>query len=62
MAMAGIDRMGYGKWVFPPYSFYRFNVQEDLATWFGNSSPFYHLVVSFPTMFTSMLPLIIHGV
>ncbi|ORX74035.1 hypothetical protein DL89DRAFT_264024 [Linderina pennispora] len=62
IAMVGIDRMGYGKWVFPPYSFYRFNVQEDLATWFGNSSPFYHLVVSFPTMFTSMLPLIIHGV
>ncbi|KAJ1965520.1 glycosylphosphatidylinositol anchor biosynthesis [Dipsacomyces acuminosporus] len=49
-------------WVFPPYNFYVFNVKEGLATWFGESSPFYHLVVSIPIMFTSMLPFVLHGI
>ncbi|KAJ2377352.1 glycosylphosphatidylinositol anchor biosynthesis [Coemansia sp. RSA 2607] len=60
--MLVIDHVGYGKWVFPPYQFYVFNVQQDLATWFGESPPFYHLYVSMPILFTSMLPFVLHGV
>lgn len=61
VAMLMIDRLGYGQWVFPPYQFYRFNVYEDLATWFGESPPLYHLYISMPILFTSMLPFVLHG-
>ncbi|KAJ2827498.1 glycosylphosphatidylinositol anchor biosynthesis [Coemansia sp. 'formosensis'] len=60
--MLVIDRLGYKRWVFPPYQFYLFNVHEGLATWFGESPPLYHLYVSMPIMFTSMLPFVLHGV
>ncbi|KAJ2413506.1 glycosylphosphatidylinositol anchor biosynthesis [Coemansia sp. IMI 209128] len=56
-----IDRLGYKRWVFPPYQFYLFNVHEGLATWFGESPPLYHLYVSMPILFTSMLPFVLHG-
>ncbi|KAJ1947825.1 glycosylphosphatidylinositol anchor biosynthesis [Kickxella alabastrina] len=59
--MLVVDRLGYGQWVFPPYQFYVFNVQQDLATWFGESPPLYHLYVSLPVLFTSMLPFVLHG-
>ncbi|KAJ2740660.1 hypothetical protein GGI20_005689 [Coemansia sp. BCRC 34301] len=59
--MLVIDRLGYQKWVFPPYQFYLFNVHEDLATWFGESPPLYHLYVSMPILFTSILPFVLHG-
>ncbi|KAJ2889673.1 glycosylphosphatidylinositol anchor biosynthesis, partial [Coemansia aciculifera] len=59
--MLAIDRLGYQKWVFPPYQFYLFNVHEGLASWFGESPPLYHLYVSMPILFTSMLPFILHG-
>ncbi|KAI8323640.1 hypothetical protein GQ54DRAFT_251746, partial [Martensiomyces pterosporus] len=62
LIMLSIDRIWYGEWVFPPYNFYVFNVGEGLATWFGESSPFYHLFVSIPTLFTSMLPFVFHGI
>ncbi|KAJ2851468.1 glycosylphosphatidylinositol anchor biosynthesis [Coemansia brasiliensis] len=61
-AMLGIDYLGYRRWVFPPYQFYQFNVHEGLATWFGESHPLYHLYVSMPILFTSMLPFVLHGV
>ncbi|KAJ2319596.1 glycosylphosphatidylinositol anchor biosynthesis, partial [Coemansia sp. RSA 2704] len=61
-AMLAIDYVGYQRWVFPPYQFYLFNVHEGLATWFGESPPLYHLYVSLPILFTSMLPFVIHGV
>ncbi|KAJ2503097.1 glycosylphosphatidylinositol anchor biosynthesis [Coemansia sp. RSA 1972] len=57
-----IDRVGYGMWKFPPYAFYLFNVREGLGTWFGESHPLYHVVVSMPVLFTTMLPFVIHGV
>ncbi|KAJ2600190.1 glycosylphosphatidylinositol anchor biosynthesis [Coemansia sp. RSA 1721] len=57
-----VDYLGYKQWVFPPYQFYIFNVQQDLGTWFGESPPLYHLYVSLPILFTSMLPFVIHGV
>ncbi|KAJ2583549.1 glycosylphosphatidylinositol anchor biosynthesis [Coemansia sp. RSA 1836] len=59
--MLVIDRLGYQRWVFPPYQFYLFNVHEGLATWFGESPPLYHLYVSLPILFTSMLPFVLHG-
>ncbi|KAJ1812186.1 glycosylphosphatidylinositol anchor biosynthesis [Coemansia sp. RSA 2598] len=62
LAMLLIDRLGYSQWVFPPYHFYIFNVQQDLGTWFGESPPLYHLYVSMPILFTSMLPFVIHGI
>ncbi|KAJ1728580.1 hypothetical protein LPJ61_003963, partial [Coemansia biformis] len=61
-AMLAIDRVGYGRWVFPPYQFYLFNVHEGLATWFGESPPLYHLYVSMPILFAAMLPFVIHGI
>ncbi|KAJ2710780.1 glycosylphosphatidylinositol anchor biosynthesis, partial [Coemansia spiralis] len=61
-AMAAIDRVGYGRWVFPPYQFYKFNVHEGLATWFGESPPLYHLYVSMPILFAAMLPFVAHGI
>ncbi|KAJ2517790.1 glycosylphosphatidylinositol anchor biosynthesis [Coemansia sp. RSA 1939] len=60
--MLVVDRLGYKRWVFPPYQFYRFNVQQDLATWFGESHVLYHFYASVPVLFTSMLPFVIHGV
>ncbi|KAJ2868512.1 glycosylphosphatidylinositol anchor biosynthesis [Coemansia aciculifera] len=60
-SMLVIDRLGYKRWVFPPYQFYLFNVHEGLATWFGESPPLYHLYVSMPILFTSMLPFVLHG-
>ncbi|KAJ1732865.1 hypothetical protein LPJ72_003170 [Coemansia sp. Benny D160-2] len=60
--MLVVDRLGYRRWVFPPYQFYRFNVQQDLATWFGESHVLYHFYASVPVLFTSMLPFVIHGV
>ncbi|KAJ2402181.1 glycosylphosphatidylinositol anchor biosynthesis [Coemansia sp. RSA 2559] len=61
-AMLVIDRLGYGRWVFPPYQFYRFNVQQGLAAWFGKSHVLYHFYASVPVLFTSMLPLVLHGI
>ncbi|KAJ2774835.1 glycosylphosphatidylinositol anchor biosynthesis [Coemansia nantahalensis] len=61
-AMAAVDRVGYGRWVFPPYQFYLFNVHEGLATWFGESPPLYHAYVSMPILFAAMLPFVVHGV
>ncbi|KAJ1996955.1 glycosylphosphatidylinositol anchor biosynthesis [Coemansia thaxteri] len=57
-----VDRLGYQRWVFPPYQFYLFNVHEGQASWFGKSPPLYHLYVSLPLLFTSMLPFVCHGV
>ncbi|KAJ2548845.1 glycosylphosphatidylinositol anchor biosynthesis [Coemansia sp. RSA 1933] len=61
-AMLAIDRFGYKRWVFPPYQFYRFNVQQGLATWFGESHVLYHFYASVPVLFTSMLPFVLHGI
>ncbi|KAJ2216209.1 glycosylphosphatidylinositol anchor biosynthesis [Coemansia sp. RSA 487] len=60
--MLAIDRFGYRQWVFPPYQFYRFNVQQGLATWFGESHVLYHFYASIPVLFTSMLPFVLHGI
>ncbi|KAJ2781118.1 glycosylphosphatidylinositol anchor biosynthesis [Coemansia javaensis] len=61
-AMLAIDRVGYGRWVLPPYNFYMFNVHEGLATWFGETPALYHLYASVPILFTSMLPFVLHGI
>ncbi|KAI9500144.1 Alg9-like mannosyltransferase family-domain-containing protein [Coemansia spiralis] len=61
-AMLAIDRLGYKRWVFPPYQFYLFNVHNDLATWFGDSHMLYHFFASVPVLFTSMLPFVLHGI
>ncbi|KAJ2409205.1 glycosylphosphatidylinositol anchor biosynthesis [Coemansia sp. RSA 2526] len=61
-SMLLIDRVGYGMWKFPPYAFYLFNVREGLGTWFGESHPLYHVVVSMPVLFTTMLLFVVHGV
>ncbi|KAJ2843022.1 glycosylphosphatidylinositol anchor biosynthesis, partial [Coemansia erecta] len=62
LAMLIVDYLGYKKWVFPPLQFFNFNVQQDLGTWFGESPPLYHLYVSMPILFTSMLPFVLHGI
>ncbi|KAJ2158088.1 glycosylphosphatidylinositol anchor biosynthesis [Coemansia sp. RSA 552] len=61
-AMALLDHLGYGYWTFPTWRFLQFNVGEDLGTWFGESAALYHVYVSLPVLFTTMLPLVLHGV
>ncbi|OMJ21808.1 GPI mannosyltransferase 3 [Smittium culicis] len=57
-----IDRVGYKEWCIPSINFYRFNVDQNLAVWFGNSNMFFHVFVTVPVLFTSMLPLVFYGI
>ncbi|KAJ1916549.1 glycosylphosphatidylinositol anchor biosynthesis [Mycoemilia scoparia] len=60
--MMVINRIGYGSWSIPLYNFYRFNLSEDLGSWFGESIPIFHFIASIPIIFTILLPAIFYGI
>ncbi|OLY84156.1 GPI mannosyltransferase 3 [Smittium mucronatum] len=60
--MLVIDRIGYKEWCIPLINFYRFNLEKNLAVWFGESNMFYHIFITIPVLFTTMVPLVFYGI
>jgi phosphatidylinositol glycan class B len=51
-----LDRMFYGKWVFPPLRFLYFNIAQSLAVFYGQNDWHYYLSQGLPLLLTTLLP------
>ncbi|KAJ9653902.1 glycosylphosphatidylinositol anchor biosynthesis, partial [Neophaeococcomyces mojaviensis] len=47
-----VDRLFYGVWTFPPWSFLKFNVFQSLAVFYGNNNWHYYLTQGYPLLLT----------
>jgi GPI mannosyltransferase 3 len=55
------DRLYYGEWTFPPYQFLNFNVNQDLAVFYGRNDWHYYLSQGLPLLLTTYLPFTLVG-
>ncbi|TVY86221.1 GPI mannosyltransferase, partial [Lachnellula willkommii] len=55
------DRLYFGEWTFPPYQFLNFNVNQDLAVFYGRNVWHYYLSQGLPFLLTTYLPFAIVG-
>lgn len=54
--------MFYGKWTFPPYHFFHFNVVQGLAEFYGKNRVDYYFTEGLPLLLTTTLPFTVIGV
>ncbi|TVY41443.1 GPI mannosyltransferase, partial [Lachnellula subtilissima] len=55
------DRLYFGEWTFPPYQFLNFNVNQDLAVFYGRNVWHYYLSQGLPLLLTTYLPFALIG-
>nr|XP_033775631.1 GPI mannosyltransferase 3 isoform X1 [Geotrypetes seraphini] len=58
---AMIDRVYFGKWTLVQLNFLRFNVLQDVATFYGSHPWHWYLTQGFPVIMGTHLPFFIHG-
>ncbi|KAJ1986761.1 glycosylphosphatidylinositol anchor biosynthesis [Dimargaris cristalligena] len=56
-----IDHSFYGEWVFVPFNFYYFNVDQNLSAWFGTQPWYWYPAVGIPLLLTTLLPHALYG-
>ncbi|TVY34375.1 GPI mannosyltransferase, partial [Lachnellula occidentalis] len=62
LVVSGIsDRLYFGEWTFPPYQFLNFNVNQDLAVFYGRNVWHYYLSQGLPLLLTTYLPFALIG-
>ncbi|RDL41408.1 Mannosyltransferase [Venustampulla echinocandica] len=50
------DRLYFGEWTFPAYQFIHFNVNQDLAVFYGRNDWHYYISQGLPLLLTTYLP------
>ncbi|PHH53498.1 GPI mannosyltransferase 3 [Ceratocystis fimbriata CBS 114723] len=55
------DRFFFGDWVFPPFQWLYFNLNRDLAVFYGRNDVAYYLVQGIPLLTTTQLPFVLYG-
>ncbi|RDW68421.1 hypothetical protein BP5796_09078 [Coleophoma crateriformis] len=53
------DRFYYGEWTFPAYQWFRFNVGQDLAVFYGSMPFHYYISQGIPLLLTTYLPFLL---
>jgi GPI mannosyltransferase 3 len=56
-----LDRWYYGIWTFPPLRFLYFNINQDLAVFYGKNRWDYYLTEALPLLLTTALPFALCG-
>jgi phosphatidylinositol glycan class B len=56
-----LDRWYYGFWTFPPLRFLHFNINQDLAVFYGRNRRDYYLTEGLPLLLTTALPFALLG-
>ncbi|KAH6672869.1 glycosyltransferase family 22 protein [Halenospora varia] len=63
LLVSGIsDRLYFGEWTFPPYQWLNFNVNQDLAIFYGRNDWHYYLSQGLPLLLTTFLPFGLWGI
>ncbi|KAJ5095934.1 hypothetical protein NUU61_005290 [Penicillium alfredii] len=52
---AGVDRLFYGFWTFPPVRFLYFNIAQSLAVFYGHNDWHYYLTQGYPLLLTTLI-------
>ncbi len=60
-AGAALDRLAYGRWVFAPWEFARFNLFAGGSAIYGSHPWHWNFLSGFPAMLASLLPLVAAG-
>ncbi|KKA30771.1 hypothetical protein TD95_004653 [Thielaviopsis punctulata] len=55
------DRFFFGEWVFPPFQWLYFNLNQDLAVFYGRNDVTYYLSQGLPLLTTTQLPFALYG-
>ncbi|MBE7181182.1 MAG: hypothetical protein INR71_08235, partial [Terriglobus roseus] len=55
------DRVYYGEWTLPPLRFFRFNLAEGIANFYGRNRVDYYLTEGLPLLLTTALPFAVVG-
>jgi phosphatidylinositol glycan class B len=50
------DRSYFGEWTFPPYQWLNFNINQDLAVFYGKNDWHYYYTQGLPLLLTTYLP------
>ena len=50
------DRLYFGTWTFPPYQWLNFNINQDLAVFYGTNRWDYYITEGLPLLLTTYLP------
>ncbi|TVY56336.1 GPI mannosyltransferase, partial [Lachnellula suecica] len=62
LLISGIsDRLYFGEWTFPPYQFLNFNINQNLAVFYGRNDWHYYLSQGLPLLLTTYLPFALVG-
>jgi phosphatidylinositol glycan class B len=56
------DRLYFGEWTFPPYQFLYFNINQNLAVFYGKNDFHYYLSQGLPLLLTTFLPFGLAGI
>jgi GPI mannosyltransferase 3 len=56
-----VDRTFYGEWVFPPLNFFKVNVLQSIAGFYGNNDWHYYMSQGYPLLLTTALPFTLIG-
>jgi len=55
------DRLYFQEWTFPPYQWLNFNINQDLAVFYGRNDWHYYLSQGLPLLLTTYLPFALIG-
>ncbi|CAK7265645.1 glycosylphosphatidylinositol anchor biosynthesis [Sporothrix epigloea] len=55
------DRLFYGAWTFPAYTFLDMNLTQDVAVFYGSNPWHYYLSQGLPLLTTTALPFVLYG-
>jgi GPI mannosyltransferase 3 len=58
---AVVDRIFHSAWVFPPLNFFRVNILQSIAGFYGNNDWHYYLSQGYPLLLTTALPFTLIG-
>lgn len=56
-----MDRYFYGEWTFPIWHFFKFNVLQSLAVFYGNNNWHYYVSQGYPLLLTAAIPYALVG-
>jgi phosphatidylinositol glycan class B len=57
-----LDRWYYGFWTFPPFRFLYFNINQNLAVFYGKNRRDYYFTEGLPLLLTTALPFTLLGI
>jgi GPI mannosyltransferase 3 len=60
-AATGMDRLWYGRWVFVPWEFFKFNLLQGGSSLYGSHGWHWNFSSGFPVVLATLLPLLLRG-